>query len=53
MSSTIRSIMVVDDEIELATLFKAFLNKEAYNTISFVDSILALEYLKKHRRSTF
>lgn len=47
MSSAIRSIMVVDDEIELAALFKAFLNKEGYNTISFVDPVLALEYFKE------
>ncbi len=47
MSSAIRSVKVVDDEIELATLFKAFLNKEGYNTISFVDPVLALEYFKE------
>jgi len=46
-SAAIRSIMVVDDEIELATLFKAFLNKEGYNAISFVDPVLALEYFKE------
>ena len=28
MSSTIRSIMVVDDEVELANLFKTFLQNE-------------------------
>jgi DNA-binding response OmpR family regulator len=47
MSSIARSIIVVDDEIELASLFKAFLNKEGYNTISFVDPVLALEYFKE------
>lgn len=47
MSSATRSIIVVDDEIELATLFKEFLNKEGYNTISFVDPVLALEYYKE------
>lgn len=32
MSST-PSIIVVDDEIELSTLFKAFLTKEGYNVL--------------------
>lgn len=47
MSSAIQSIIVVDDEIELATLFKTFLNQQGYNTISFVDPVLALEYFKE------
>jgi two-component system, cell cycle response regulator CpdR len=47
MSSTIRSIMVVDDEIELANLFRSFLENEGYNAISFVDPVLALEYFKQ------
>ncbi len=47
MSSTIRSIIVVDDEVELANLFKTFLENQGYNAISFVDPVLALEYLSK------
>ena len=47
MSSTTHSIIVVDDEIELATLFKTFLNQQGFNTISFVDPVLALEYFKE------
>ncbi len=47
MSSATRSIIVVDDEIELATLFKTFLNQQGFNTISFVDPVLALEYFKE------
>ena len=46
MSSAIRSIIVVDDEIELATLFKTFLRKEGYDTTSFSDPLIALEYFK-------
>ena len=38
MSSTTRSIMVVDDEIELANLFKSFLENEGYNAISYGSS---------------
>ena len=46
MSPAIRSIIVVDDEIELATLFKTFLRKEGYDTTSFSDPLIALEYFK-------
>ena len=41
------SILVIDDEIELAMLFKEFLEKEDYNVVSFSDPILALEYFKE------
>ena len=47
MSSTTRSIIVVDDEMELATLFKTFLQNEGYNAISFVDPVLAMNYFKQ------
>jgi DNA-binding response OmpR family regulator len=47
MSSATYSIIVVDDEIELATLFKTFLNQQGFNTISFVDPLLALEYFRE------
>lgn len=46
-TSTPPSIMVVDDELELANLFKTFLENEGYNAISFVDPLMALEYLKQ------
>ena len=46
-STTTRSIMVVDDEMELANMFKSFLENEGYNAISFVDPVLALEYFKQ------
>jgi DNA-binding response OmpR family regulator len=38
---------VVDDEIELATLFKSFLQNEGYDAISFSDPLVALEYFKE------
>jgi CheY-like chemotaxis protein len=47
MSSFARSIIVVDDEMELATLFKAFLEKEGYNAVSFTDPVSAFEYFKE------
>ena len=42
-----RSIIVVDDELELASLFKAFLKNEGYNVVSFTDPLLAFEYFKE------
>ena len=42
-----RSIIVVDDELELASLFKAFLKDEGYDVVSFTDPVLALEYYKE------
>lgn len=42
-----KSVIVVDDETELSTLFKAFLRKEGYDAISFSDPVMALEYFKK------
>jgi CheY-like chemotaxis protein len=46
-SSFTHSIIVVDDEPELATLFKAFLKNEGYGVVSFTDPILAFEYFKE------
>ncbi len=45
--SSAYSILVVDDESELATLFKTFLDKEGYTVFSFTDPSLALEYFKQ------
>lgn len=41
------SIMVVDDESELATLFKTFLDQDGHTAFSFTDPVLALEYFKQ------
>ena len=46
-SSSDKSIIIVDDEIELADLFKEFLKKEGFNVISFTDPIMALEYFRE------
>ena len=43
-SLSTHSIIVIDDEIELASLFKEFLEKEGYNVVSFTDPELAFEY---------
>lgn len=42
-----KSVIVVDDEMELSVLFKEFLTKEGYNPISFSDPLMALEYFKE------
>jgi DNA-binding response OmpR family regulator len=47
MSSSARSIIVIDDEIELASLFKTFLENEGYDVVSFTDPTLALEWFKE------
>ena len=49
-SSSDKSIIIVDDEIELADLFKEFLKKEGYDAISFTDPIMALEYVRETSR---
>ena len=42
-----RSIILVDDELELACIFKEFLINEGYDVVSFTDPVLALEYYKE------
>lgn len=49
MSSSAFSVMVVDDEKELAILFKRFLEMSGYDSIWFTDPLKALEYYKKDR----
>ena len=41
------SILVVDDEPELASLFKAFLKTQGYNVVSFTDPVVAFEYFRE------
>jgi DNA-binding response OmpR family regulator len=47
MVINVTSVIVIDDEPELANLFNAFLIKEGYNVITFIDPVLAFEYFKK------
>jgi DNA-binding NtrC family response regulator len=44
-------IIIVEDEMELASLYKTYLNAAGYNAISFVDPLLAFEYYTKNSRS--
>lgn len=43
-SLSAHSIIVIDDEIDLASLFKEFLKKQGYDVVSFTDPELAFEY---------
>ncbi len=43
----LHSILVIDDELELASLFKTFLQHERYDVISFTDALLALEHFNE------
>ena len=42
------SIMVVDDEPSLSTLFNDFLTREGYDVVSFTNPLLALEHFKNN-----
>lgn len=50
MTESSISIIVVDDEIELANLFKEYIQTCSLNAVSFTDSLLALEYLKDNSK---
>ena len=41
------SIMVIEDEKELAALFKAFLENMGHDTVIFTDPLMALEFFKQ------
>ena len=40
------SVLIVDDEMELATLFKNYIEAMGLDAISFTNSLLAFEYFK-------
>lgn len=44
------SVLIVDDEIELASLYRTYLEESDYNVISFTDPLLAFEYYKQNIR---
>lgn len=48
MSLLKESIMVVDDEQSLSTLFNDFLTREGYDVVSFTNPLLALEHFKNN-----
>ncbi|HEX5904815.1 MAG TPA: response regulator [Candidatus Nitrosocosmicus sp.] len=44
------SILIVDDEEELATLFKNFLEARSMDAVSFTNPLLAFEYCKDNQQ---
>lgn len=44
------SILIVDDEEELATLFKNFLEARSMDAVSFTNPLLAFEYFKDNQQ---
>ena len=47
--STRPSVMVVDDEEELANLFRPFLERSGFNSVSFTDPLSALDHYSQNR----
>ena len=47
--STLPSVMVVDDEEELACLFVEMLKGSGFNSVSFTDPLLAIEHFSSNR----
>lgn len=42
------SVLIVDDEMELASIYKKYLEESGYDVISFTDPLLAFEYYKEN-----
>ena len=42
------SVMVVDDEPDLANLYRVFLRRSGFNSTSFIDPLLALEHYNQN-----
>jgi FixJ family two-component response regulator len=45
--STLPSVMVVDDEEELANLFMVLLKGSGFNSVSFTNPLQAIEHFKQ------
>ena len=46
--STRPSVMVVDDEEELANLFRTYLERSGFNSVSFTDPLSALDHYSQN-----
>ena len=44
--STARSILIVDDELDIVLIFKQALSRQGYTVFGFTDPLLALEHFK-------
>lgn len=49
-SNQLLSILIVDDEMELASLYRLYLKASGYDVISFTDPLMALEYYKQNSK---
>ena len=43
-----KSIAVVDDELDIVTLFTEILQENGYHAMGFTDSLFILDYISKH-----
>jgi DNA-binding response OmpR family regulator len=50
MTKSSISIVVVDDEIELANLFKVFFHKAGFDAVSFTDPLMALNFIRNNTK---
>jgi len=48
MFSTSQSIVVVDDEEELGSLFRTYIENMGYNVMAFTDPLMAYKYLSEN-----
>lgn len=44
------SVLIVDDEMELASIYKKYLELSGYDVVSFTDPLLAFEYYKENTK---
>ena len=43
-----KSILIIDDDMDMAIIFKVVFEKAGYNAISFTDPVLAIEHFKSN-----
>ena len=43
-----KSILIIDDDMDMAIIFKIVFKKAGYNAISFTDPLLAIEHFKSN-----
>ena len=46
MSSVLPSILIVDDEVTLANLFRQYLSNSGFDAVCFTDPFLAFEHFE-------
>jgi DNA-binding NtrC family response regulator len=50
MSAPPKSILVVDDELDIVVIFRQALSKQGYSVFGFTDPVLALEHFKMNAK---